>query len=160
MSHGSRIIIRCLLLIVGLGLLIFLLAEPHHEGRNIDVDFWKVYTNDPFLWYAYLVSLLPFTILYQMWCLTGFTGSDTDSLTAQMRASTLIMICAMMLFVLILLPVVSLLIVRPEDDIAGGVAMGVITCSITAVTALSAKRHIRRIQSLLQSGGLLSRNSA
>lgn len=124
MNRIVTVLLQLGVVFVGLGALIFLLVEPHFEGRNINATAYEVYFNDPFLVYAYVASISLFVLLYQVFKVIGYIGrNQTYSLTA-VKALRTIQYCALAGIGFVVGPLGYLLIVRPEDDIAGGVAMG------------------------------------
>ncbi len=131
----------------GLGALAFLLWEPWIEGRNAHATFFQVYFNDPFLVYAYTASIAVFVALYQAFTLARFLGEGNTYSPQSVHAWRTIRHCALILIALIAAAEACLFIVRPEDDIAGGVAMGmalIILSAIVAALARVCERHVQR----------------
>jgi hypothetical protein len=151
MKKGLTILFQVAVVLIGLCVLAFMLWEPHLEGRNIHATFVDIYFKDPFLAYAYIGSIPFFVIIYQSFTLLGYIGQNNTLSPNSMRALRTIKYCALSLIGLIVLPVSYLFIVRPGDDIAGGVAMGVfmIIISITiATTARVFEKIFQKKQSL------------
>lgn len=91
--------LRIALALVGAGAVVFLLAEPHFEGRNVNATVFEVYFKDPFLAYVYVGSIPFFVGLSQgfrvLWFLRLLVAVPTGLVTigaakferrAQMRA--------------------------------------------------------------------------
>ena len=65
MKRGSTIFLQVVIVLLGFGVLTFLLWEPHLEGRNVNSTVFEIYFKDPFLAYIY-VAFVPFFVgLYQ-----------------------------------------------------------------------------------------------
>ena len=72
MKRGSTIFLQVAIVLVGIGVLAFLLWEPHVEGRNVNATLFEIYFKDPFLAYAYIGSIPFFVALYQAFKLLGY----------------------------------------------------------------------------------------
>jgi len=138
MKKGSTILLQVVVVLIGTGVLAFMLFEPLREGRNLHSTVFDVYFHDPFLAYAYTSSIAFFTALYQAFRLLGYIGQNNVFSTHSVRALRTIKCCAMALVALIAAPVAYLFIVRPGDDIAGGVAMGLFLIVVSTVIATTA----------------------
>lgn len=139
MKKSSTIFLQAVVVLIGIGALALLLWEPHLEGVNANATtLYEIYFDDPFLAYAYTSSILFFAALYQAFKALGYVRQDKTFSQATLKAVRTIKYCAMALVVLIAAPVGYLFIVRPGDDIAGGVAMGLMLIFISAVTAAGA----------------------
>jgi hypothetical protein len=72
MKRGSTIFLQVVIVLIGIGVLAFLLWEPHVEGRNVNATLFEIYFKDPFLAYIYL-AFVPFFIgLYQAFKILGY----------------------------------------------------------------------------------------
>jgi len=103
---------------------VFLLSEPLVEGRNAHATFFQTYFQDPFLAYAYASSLLFFAALARTWRLLGHLRAGAVPAADVAAWARFVKRCLAALAVLVAAPVAYLMIARPGDDIAGGVAMG------------------------------------
>ena len=133
------------MVLVGAGALVFMLWEPLVEGRNARATLFETYFQDPFLAYAYASSVPFFMMLYQAWQLAGCPGPKGVSALGAIRA---VRYCAISLIVLVAVPVVYLMIARPGDDIAGGIAMGIMMIVIFGSVVALAAVHEGRIKRL------------
>lgn len=125
-----------------------MLWEPHLEGRNAHATTFEIYFKDPFLAYAYLASTAFFVALYKAFTLLGYIGQDKAFSLASIRALRTIKYCAIALVTMVGGAVAYLFIaVRGKDDIAGGVAMGVLLLFVSAVIATAAAVFERLLQS-------------
>ena len=134
-------------MLIGIGALALMLWEPHIEGRNVHATLFQIYFNDPFLAYAYIVSISFFVGLFQAFKLLGYIGQNKVFSQAAVSALRTIKYCAMALVAFIIAPEVYLFIARPGDDIAGGVAIGLFLIFISAVIATAAAMFERTLQS-------------
>ncbi|HTK04105.1 MAG TPA: DUF2975 domain-containing protein [Candidatus Eisenbacteria bacterium] len=147
MKKGSTIFLQVVIVLIGIGTLALMLRFPLHEGRNAHATLFQVYFNDPFLAYAYTASIAYFAALYQAFKLLGYIGRNKVFSQNSVRALRNIKYCAISLIVLIAAPVAYLFIVRPGDDIAGGVAGGLVLIFASAVIAAAAAVFERTLQS-------------
>jgi hypothetical protein len=138
MKRGSTIFLQVVIVLIGIGVLTLMLWEPHLEGRNAQATLFQIYFNDPFLAYAYTASILFFVALYQAFKLLGRIGRNEVFSQRSVKALRTIKYCAMALVALIVAPVAYLFIARPGDDVAGGVAIGLVMILISAVIANAA----------------------
>lgn len=137
--------------LIALGALTFLLWEPHLEGRNAHATLFEIYFKDPFLAYAYLASVAFFVALYQAFTLLRHIARDEVFSPDSVRALRTIKRCASALVVMIAAAVAYLFIaVRGKDDIAGGVAMGVVLTFVSIVVASAAAVFERRLQNAVE----------
>ena len=146
MKKSSTIFFQIVIVFIGIGALAFLLWEPHIEGRNAHATLFQIYFNDPFLAYAYTGSIAFFVALYQAFKLLGYIGQDNACSLHSVRALRIITYCAIIIIGFIVPAVAYLFIVRPEDDIAGGVAMGILISFISIVVATVVAVFEKRLQ--------------
>lgn len=148
MKKGSTIFLRVIVLLIGLGVLALLLWEPQTEGRNVNADQFSIYFRDPFLAYVYLGSIPFFVALYQVFKLLGYIGRDKIFSQKSVRALRTIKYCALAVIGFIAGAEAFIFIVQKgkEDDIAGGVAMGVFIAFISLVIAAAAAVFERLLQ--------------
>lgn len=138
MKRISAIFLQVVVVLIGIVAAAFLLYEPLIEGRNAHTTLLQVYFNDPFLVCAYAVSALFFIGLYQAFMLLGYVASNTVFSPHSIRAVRIIRRCALSLAVCVATAEAYLLIVRPGDDIAGGVFMGLLVILFSMVVAAGA----------------------
>jgi len=145
--RGSTIFLQAVIVLIGIGALAFMLLEPHFEGRNAHATLFEIYFKDPFLAYAYLASIAFFVALSRAFTLLGYVAQNEAFSQNSVRALRTIKYCAMILVAMVGAAVAYLFIaVRGNDDIAGGVAMGLILLFVSAVTATAAAVFERRLQ--------------
>jgi Protein of unknown function (DUF3036). len=147
MKKSSTLFLQGVIVLIGIGALALMLWEPHLEGRNAHATLFQMYFNDPFLAYAYTASMAFFAALYQAFKLLGFIAEDKVFSPNSVKALRTIKYCAMALVALTIVPEAYLFIVRPGDDIAGGVFMGILVIFASSIIATAAAVF----ESLLQS---------
>ena len=131
--------------IIALGVVVLaaLLWEPWVEGVNANATSIRdIYFDDPFLAYIYFAFVSVFVGLYQAFKLAGNIGRGETYSQHSAQALRTIKHCALTFAGLIVLAVGYIVVVasRTSDDIAGGVAMGLMMIFIAAITAIIAAR--------------------
>ncbi|HGM6509487.1 TPA: DUF2975 domain-containing protein [Pseudomonas aeruginosa] len=133
------IFLQVVIVLIGMGALAVMLWAPHLEGRNVHASLFQVYFNDPLLACAYIASVPFFVALYQAFILLGHIGRNKVFLPDSVRALRIIKYCAMSLVALLLAAVIYfLIVVRGQDDIAGGVAISIFLIFVSTVVAAAA----------------------
>lgn len=140
MKRSSIFFLQGVIILIGIVSFVLMLWEPHLEGRNINATVFEIYFNDPFLSYAYAASSAFFVALYQAFKLLGYAGKNKMFSHSAVKALRNIKYCALILVAFVLGAEGYLLIVQRkiEEDIAGGVMMGVILIFISIVVATAA----------------------
>lgn len=138
MKRLPIIFLQIVVVLIGIGALAFMLLEPHFEGRNVNSTLFQIYFNDPFLAYAYISSIAFFMALYQAFKLLVYIGQNKVFSQKSVKALRTIKYCGISLVALIVGPLAYLLIARPGDDIAGGVAIGLLILFGSVVIASAA----------------------
>ena len=152
MKRSSTIFLQVVIVFIGIGVLTFMLWEPHLEGRNAHATLFQIYFNDPFLAYAYAASIAFFIALYQALRLLGYVGRSEVFSQRSVKALRTIKYCAMCLVVFLLGAEAYFFIVQrgKEDDIAGGVMMGLFLIFVSAVVATAAAVFEKTLQSAVE----------
>ena len=138
MKKSSTIVLQIVVVLIGIAALAFLLWEPLIEGRNVNATLFQIYFNDPFLAWAYTASIAFFVALYQAFKLFGYIGRNEVFSLNSVRTLRTIKYCAMTLVGFIVPAEAYLFIIRPGDDIAGGVFIGILISFISIVVATAA----------------------
>ncbi len=138
MKRGSTIFLQIVTILIGIGTLALLLWEPHLEGRNTHATNFEVYFKDPFLAYIYVAFICFFVALYKAFKILGYVRQNKSFSQATVNAFRTIKYCALTFIGFIVGAEAYLVLARPEDDIAGGVAIGLILIFTTVVTATAA----------------------
>ena len=146
MKRSSTITLQIVIVLIGISALGFMLWEPHIEGRNAHATLFQIYFNDPFLAWAYTGSIAFFVALYQAFKLLGYIGQNKVFSLDSVRAMRTIKYCAKIIVGFIGATESYLFIVRPGDDIAGGVFMGLLIIFVSGVIATAAAIFERLLQ--------------
>jgi len=134
-------------MLTGIGALALLLWEPHIEGRNAHATLSEIYFKDPFLAYMYTGSIAFFVALYQAFRLLGYIGRNEVFSQRSVKALRTIKYCAMTLVAFIMgAEAYFFIVVRGNDDIAGGVMMGLLMIFVFVVIATAAGVFERIVQ--------------
>lgn len=148
MNRTLAVVLQIVTVLVGLGVLVFLLWEPHVEGRNVNATLFQIYFHDPFLAYAYTGSIAFFTALYQVFRLLGYVA-DRDVLSSRsVKALRTLKRCALTLIGFLMGAEVYFHFIQRAkgEDIAGGVMIGLVlmvACGGVAIAAAVLERSLR-----------------
>jgi Protein of unknown function (DUF2975) len=146
-KRSSTIFLQVVIVLVGLGALALMLWEPHLEGRNAHATVFEIYFHDPFLAYAYLASIAFYVALFQAFTLLGYIGRNQVFSLNSVRALRTIKYCAITLVAMIGGAVAYIFIaIRGKDDIAGGVAIGLMLIFASTVIGTAAAVFERLLQ--------------
>lgn len=147
MKRGSTIFLQIVILLLGAGVLAFLLLVPQVEGRNVNATFFEIYFKDPFLAYIYLAFVPFFVGLYQGFRILGYARRDEIFFPRSVKALRIIKFCALTTAIFIIGAEIYIFIfVRGTDDTAGGVMMGVFVILACAVVGTAAAVFERILQ--------------
>jgi len=138
MKRGLTIFFQVVIVLIGIGVFVFMLWEPHLEGRNAHATLFQIYFSDPFLTYAYIASLAFFIVLYQTSKLLRNIKRDETFSQSSVKALRAIKYCAASLVGFIVAAEAYLFIIRPGDDIAGGVAIGLFLIFVFSIMTSAA----------------------
>ncbi len=148
MKRTSTIFLQTVVVLIGIGALGLILWEPHLEGRNAHATTFQIYFHDPFLAYAYTAAIFFFVALYQVFKLLGFIGRNEVFSQPAVQALRKTKYCALTLVAFIVgAEGYFFIVVRGTDDIAGGVAMGLLMLFVSIVVATAAAVFERLLQS-------------
>lgn len=127
MKKGPTIFLQILIVLIGIGVLIAMLWEPHFEGRNVNATFFEIYFNDPFLACVYIGSIPFFVALWQAFKLLGHARNDMIFSQASLKAVRTIKYCAFMTAAAIVAVDIYIRIaaLSSNDDPAGALALGI-----------------------------------
>ena len=138
-KRSAVIFLQAVIVFIGIVALALMLWEPQIEGRNAHATQFEIYFKDPFLAYAYTASIAFFVALYQAFTLVGSIGRNQFFSLDSVRALRTIKYCGIALVAMIGAAVLYLMIfVRDKDDIAGGVAIGLVMSFVSLVVATTA----------------------
>ena len=157
MKRITTLFLQAVIVLIGICAFAFLLWEPNIEGRNVHSTLFEVYFKDPFLAYAYIASIPFFVALYQAFKVLGYVRQNKTFSQATVKALRTIKYSSIILVGFIVPAEAYLLIVRPGDDIAGGVAIGlflIVVSVIIATVAAMFQRKLETIANLTPKSGL------
>lgn len=151
MKKSSTIFLQVVIVLIGVGALALMLWEPHLEGRNVNATPFEIYFKDPFLAYAYISSIAFFMALYQAFKVLGYVRENKTFSPVTVKALRVIKYCAVSLAGFIVAAEAYLFIaVRGKDDIAGGVAMGLMMIFVSVVVATAAAMFEKILQNAVE----------
>jgi hypothetical protein len=147
MKRSSTIFLQAVIVLIGIAAFVFLLWEPQIEGRNAHATLYEIYFKDPFLAWAYSASIAFFVALYQAFKLLTDVRRDKIFSLRSLKALRIIKYCGLVLIGFVAAGVAYLfIVVRGEDDIAGGVAMGIFVALVSAAIAIAAAVFERNLK--------------
>jgi hypothetical protein len=147
MKRTSTVFLQIVIVFIGLGVLAFLLIEPHLEGRNVNATLFQIYFKDPFLAYIYLAFVPFFVGLYQGFKILGYARRDEIFLQRSVKALRTIKYCAAITAIFIVgAEAYIFIVVRGSDDVAGGVMMGLFILFVSAIIGTAAAVFERILQ--------------
>lgn len=149
MKKSSILFLQAVIMALGIGALALLLWEPHVEGVNANAtSLFEIYFDDPFLAYVYIGSIAFFVALYQAFKLLGYIGRNEVFSRASVKALRTIKYCALTIIAFLVGAEAYITIVsrRVEEDIAGGVMIGLVMIFISAIVATAAAVFERTLQ--------------
>ena len=149
MKRNFTVVLQAVVVLMGIAALAFLLWEPQVEGRNVHATFFQIYFNDPFLVWAYTASISFFVGLHHTFKLLGYVGTNQALSLNSVRALRNIRYCAISLICFMVPAVAYLFIVRPGDDIAGGVFMGLLISFISTIVAATVSVFEKVLQKMI-----------
>jgi hypothetical protein len=149
---GSTIFLQIIVVILGIGVLFFLLWEPHLEGRNINATLLEIYFKDPFLAYVYLGSIPFFMGVYQAFKLLGYVRNNTVFSRATVKALGTIKYCALITAGAIIAADTFLMIAARSnnEDAAGAVALGIVATLLSIIVATTAGMFERIVRGIVE----------
>lgn len=139
--------LQAVLLIIGIGILLFLLLEPHVEGVNVGATLVEMYL-DPFVLFAYVSSVPFFVALYNVCKLLGFVKNNTVDTADTVKALTIIQQCAVLMIVAVLIGATWLLL-SESDDRPPIIGMATVATLFSFGVALAATSLRKKVQGAL-----------
>jgi Protein of unknown function (DUF2975) len=147
MKRNSTIFLQVVIVLIGIGVLVFLLWEPHLEGVNAHATLFEIYFKDPFLAYVYAASTPFFMALYQALKLLGYARQNKVFSQAAVKALRTIKYCAFIAAGAIVAAITYIrMAAHGNDDPAGFVMLGMIATFASIVIATAAAVFERVLQ--------------
>ncbi len=133
---------------LSIGILAALLYEPTIEGVNANAtSLSEIYFDDPFLAYIYFSFMFVFVGLYQAFKLVGYMGRSERYSLQSASALRMIEYCAFSFAGLIFLAMAYIaLFNHGNDDIAGGVVIGLMLTLVSCGIAVAARMYERKVR--------------
>ena len=148
MKRGSIVFLQAVLVLIGIGVLAFMLGMPHLEGSNKNATVFEIYFKDPFLAYAYTGSIAFFVALYQAFKLLGYVARNEVFSQHSVKALRTIKYCALTLVAFLVgAEAYFFIVMSGKDDIAGGVMMGLMLIFIATIIGTAAAVFEKTLQS-------------
>lgn len=142
MKKGLTLFLQGIVVLFGLGVLIFLLWEPHLEGVNANATgLYQIYFDDPFLALVYLGSIPFFIAIYQTFKVLGYIGENKVFSDAAVRGLRRLKYCALAIIGFVVVEDGIILLNHGDDDAAGAVMIGLFIIFVSAIVAANAAMH-------------------
>lgn len=128
-----------MIVLIGIAALAFLIWEPQVEGVNVRATFTQMYLQDPFILYVYVGSIAFFLALHRWFRVLGFIAAGNAFTKETVRDLRAIKRYGLAVITFIAGAEAFIIFVpRGEDEIQGGIAMGVFAFLIAAVIVAAA----------------------
>ncbi len=148
MKKGSIVFLQAVIALVGIGIMAFLLWEPHVEGRNANATPFEIYFHDPFLAYAYVASIPFFVGLYYAIKVLGYVGQNKVLSPAAVQGLRTIKHCAIAIIAFVVVSFIFMLFSDP-DDRPQGIVMRLFAIFGSIVVAAAAATFERILKNAL-----------
>jgi hypothetical protein len=124
--------LQTLVCLFGFGIALFLLWEPHLEGRNMDKTWFEIYFQDPFLAFVYLGSMPCFIGIFKV---IQFLGRVRNGKVFSDKAVTDLKVIRHLALLTMGLAFIGqgIIYFNTSDDRAGGMAIGMIVHLLAAL---------------------------
>ena len=147
-KNSSTVFLQTILVVLGVGALLALIAMPQVEGRNVNATLFEVYFNDSFLAYVYLGAIPFFVGLHQAFKILGFVAKNNTFSHATVKALRTIKYSAFISAGAIVAADAFLMIAARSngEDAAGAVMLGLIATFASIVIGTAAAVFERAVQ--------------
>ncbi len=150
MNKRGATLLQIFIVIIGLGVLSFLLWEPTVEGVNVGASLSQIYFHDPFLAYVYLGSVPFFIALYKSFKVLGLVKENKTFSLATLTALRTIKYCAQTVVAFIIGAEIFIVTFNHgKDDVTGGVFMGLLAIVGAGTIAILAARFEKVLQRIV-----------
>jgi hypothetical protein len=147
MKRASTIFLQVVIVLISIGVLTFLLWEPHLEGVNAHATLFQIYFKDPFLAYVYAASIPFFLGLYQALKLLGYARKNKVFSQGAVKALRTIKYCAFITAGAIVAAITYIrMAAHGNDDPAGFVMLGMVATFASVVIGTAAAVFERILQ--------------
>lgn len=148
MKRSSTAFLQGVVILIGMGVLAFLLWEPHVEGVNAHATLYQKYVN-LFVLYAYAASVPFFVAVYKTVRLLGYAGRNEVFSPDAVRALRTIKYCALVVIGFVAVSV-AFMINGDREDRPAGLFMRLLVSFPAVVVAAAAATFERVLQSALE----------
>lgn len=152
-KNSSTAFLQTILIMLGVGVLLALIAMPQFEGRNVNATLFEIYFNDPFLAYVYFGTIPFFVGLYQAFKILGFVANNNTFSHLTVKALRTIKYCAFITAGAIIAADIFLVIhahLYPEigavDGPEGAIMLGLITTATSIIIGTAAAMFERVVK--------------
>ncbi len=146
MKKSSTVFLQVVIVVLGIAALVTLVRFPMTEGRAANLDLFSIYW-DPVIAYMYVASIPFFVALYQAFKLLRLIGQNKVFSLSSVKALRTIKYCAIAIIGFIVVGEVLLVLTQSgSEDLAGPVALGIMTTFITIVIATAAAVFEKMLQ--------------
>jgi drug/metabolite transporter (DMT)-like permease len=152
MKSSLALFFQVFIVLIGIGILGFLLWEPHLEGRNAHATTFEIYFTDSFLAYVYVGSIPFFVALYRAFKMFGQVRQNRSFSPAALDDLRAIKRCAIALIGFVAGGVIIILKNGDPDDRPAGFFMGLLVALTAGAIATAATMFARRVRSALGDG--------
>ncbi|HRE81234.1 MAG TPA: DUF2975 domain-containing protein [Opitutaceae bacterium] len=150
LSRHTALLLQMVTVLVGVGMLGFMLWEPHLEGRNAHATLAQIYFNDPFLAYVYTGSIPFFVALYKAFGLFGQVrryGAFSHTTVSALRT---IKRCAIAIIGFVAGALLFILLFGDGEDRPAGVFMSGVVVLLASLVVIATASLIRIVQTGLR----------
>ncbi|MBL9187307.1 MAG: DUF2975 domain-containing protein [Opitutaceae bacterium] len=149
MNRSTALFLQAAIVLIGSGVLVFLLWEPHLEGRNAQATVFEIYFKDPFLAYVYVGSIPFFVALHRAFGLFGHAGRHGAFSQVTVEALRAIRRCLLVFIGFVVGGLVCVVAWGDPDDRPAGVVMGGLIFLAASITTIAATLCARKLQETL-----------
>ena len=146
MKKSSTIFLQIVITALGIGALALLIWEPQIEGVNAHATLSQIYFHDPFLLLVYIGSIPFFVGLYQTFNVLGYARANKIISPEAVKALRIIKYCALAVIGFVVVEEIFIMLNHGNDDVAGGVFMGILITFGSIVVATAATVFERTLQ--------------
>lgn len=146
MKSSSALFLQVAIVLIGLGMLAWMLWEPHLEGRNAHATTFEIYFKDPFLAYVYAGSIPFFVALRRAFGLLGQMRRNGAFSPATLSALGSIRRCALALLGFVAGGMVFILLFGDREDRPAGLFMSFLVALAASGLAAAAAKFARNLR--------------
>lgn len=150
MNRHVALLLQGGVVLLGVAALIFLLGEPHFEGRNARATPFEIYFHDPMLAYAYVASVPFFVALYRAFGLLADVRRTGTFSSVTVNALRVIKRCAQAILGFVAGAVVLIILFGDGEDRPPGIFMSAVVALGASIAALVAATLARKVAGALE----------